>query len=97
MLLYLFSLFPHGFFRPFCRRAGVRIVAGLTVSLLLISCDSGADKTLTTPESQEPVSAEQQRLERFFAATWEEDLIRSPASASYLGVTDYQDQWNNVS
>jgi uncharacterized protein (DUF885 family) len=97
MLLYLFTLFPHCFFRSFCRRASVRIVAGLTASLLLISCDSGADKTLKTPESQEPVSAEQQRLERFFAATWEEDLIRSPASASYLGVTDYQDQWNNVS
>ncbi|MGA1581354.1 MAG: DUF885 family protein, partial [Luminiphilus sp.] len=44
-----------------------------------------------------PVSAEQQRLEDFFAATWQEDLARSPASASYLGVRDYQDQWNNVS
>jgi len=97
MHLYPFSLFQHCFLGSFFCWASVRVVAGLTASLLLISCDSGADKTLTTPESQEPVSVEQQRLERFFAATWEEDLIRSPASASYLGVTDYQDQWNNVS
>ena len=44
-----------------------------------------------------PISAEQQRLEDFFAATWEEDLARYPASASYLGIKDQQDQWNDVS
>jgi uncharacterized protein (DUF885 family) len=71
---------------------------GLILALLVTSCggsdaDSNAlPKVALTP----PVSAEQQRLEAFFTATWEEDLVRYPASASYLGVTDRQDQWNDV-
>ena len=76
---------------------GVRRALYLLWFTLMVSC-GGADSGLAT-DSQPvpPVSAEQQRLEDFFARTWEEDLVRYPASASYLGVTDYQDQWNNAS
>ena len=71
---------------------------GLILTLLLTSCggpdaDSNAlSEAVLTP----PVSAEQQLLEDFFTATWAEDLVRYPASASYLGVNDRQDQWNDV-
>ncbi len=74
-----------------------RVVAGLVGLVLLISCDSVNHQGDRMPESLPPISAEQQRLQQFFESTWQEDLIRSPASASYLGVTDYQDQWNDVS
>jgi uncharacterized protein (DUF885 family) len=71
---------------------------GLILALLLTSCGgSDADSNaLSEPTLTPPVSAEQQRLEDFFTATWEEDLVRYPASASYLGVNDRQDQWNDV-
>ena len=71
---------------------------GLILALLLTSCGgSDADSSaLSEAVLPAPVSAEQQRLETFFTATWEEDLVRYPASASYLGVTDRQDQWNDV-
>jgi uncharacterized protein (DUF885 family) len=71
---------------------------GLILTLLLTSCggpDVGSNalsEAVLTPS----VSAEQQRLENFFTATWAEDLVRYPASASYLGVNDRQDQWNDV-
>ena len=71
---------------------------GLILTLLLTSCggpDADSD-ALSEAALIPPVSAEQQRLEDFFTATWEEDLVRYPASASYLGVTDRQDQWNDV-
>ncbi|MDA9941453.1 DUF885 domain-containing protein [Luminiphilus sp.] len=66
--------------------------------LLLTSCGgSDADSNaLSEVALVPPISAEQQRLEDFFTATWEEDLVRYPASASYLGVIDRQDQWNDV-
>ena len=71
---------------------------GLILTLLLTSCGgSDADSNaLSEAVFHPPVSAEQQRLEDFFTATWEEDLVRYPASASYLGVNDRQDQWNDV-
>ena len=71
---------------------------GLILTLLLTSC-GGPDadsNALSEPVLTPPVSAEQQRLENFFTATWAEDLVRYPASASYLGVNDRQDQWNDV-
>ena len=70
----------------------------LILALSLTSCGgSDADSnTLSDAVLAPPVSAEQQRLEDFFTATWAEDLVRYPASASYLGVTDRQDQWNDV-
>ena len=71
---------------------------GLILALLVTSCggpDTGSN-ALSEVVSPPSISAEQQRLEDFFAATWEEDLVRYPASASYLGVTDRQDQWNDV-
>ena len=71
---------------------------GLILTLLLTSC-GGPDadsNALSEPTLTPPVSAEQQRLEDFFTATWAEDLVRYPASASYLGVNDRQDQWNDV-
>jgi uncharacterized protein (DUF885 family) len=74
-----------------------RIFAGLMGLIVLVSCDVGNEQTLIQPESSSPISAEQQRLEHFFDKAWGEDLTRSPASASYLGVTDYQDKWNDVS
>ena len=71
---------------------------GLIFALLVTSCGgSDADpNALSEAALTPPVSAEQQRLEDFFTATWEEDLVRYPASASYLGVNDRQDQWNDV-
>ncbi|MDG1216398.1 MAG: DUF885 family protein, partial [Luminiphilus sp.] len=72
-------------------------MAGLACLVALVSCESEIDQTVNKSASLSPVSTEQQRLEQFFAETWREDLIRAPASASYLGVTDYQDKWNNVS
>ena len=53
---------------------------GLILTLLLTSC-GGSDvdsKALSEATLTPPVSAEQQRLEDFFTATWEEDLV--PAS-----------------
>ena len=75
-----------------------RLVLALLV-MVLGACgqsDHGNDSTALDSDRAEP-SAEQVRLERFFAETWAEDLARNPASASYLGITDQQDQWNNVS
>ena len=75
-----------------------RLVLALLV-MVLGACgqsDHGNDSTALDSDRAEP-SAEQVRLERFFAETWAEDLARNPASASYLGITDQQDQWNDVS
>lgn len=92
-----FSPHKHFFPREFSRSKSVRMATGLALLVFLISCDSQVDQTAIKPVPISPVSAEQQRLEDFFVATWQEDLARSPASASYLGVRDYQDKWNNVS
>ena len=97
MLVFVFSPFPRNFLRPLFRSEIVRVVTGLIFLLALTSCDSQIEQTAPKPKLHSPVSAEQQRLQDFFVATWQEDLARSPASASYLGVRDYQDQWNNVS
>ena len=69
---------------------------GLILALLLTSCGGSDSNALPEAALPPPISAEQQRLEDFFTATWEEDLVRYPASASYLGVNDRQDQWNDV-
>ena len=92
-----FSPHKHFFPREFSRSKSVRMATGLALLVFLISCDSQVDQTAIKPVPVSPVSAEQQRLEDFFVATWQEDLARSPASASYLGVRDYQDKWNSVS
>ena len=97
MYLRVFSCRQHMFQRLFLRLKSVRILAGLACLVALMSCESEIDQTRNKSATLSPVSDEQQRLEHFFATTWREDLIRSPASASYLGVTDYQDKWNNVS
>ena len=69
----------------------------LMATSLLVSC--GESGTQVTPEATnaEPISAEEARLDAFFADTWQEDLARNPATASYLGVHDQQDRWNDVS
>ena len=69
----------------------------LFAAALVLSCDRADQPTETSEFEGLSISAEQQRLEAFFAATWEEDLARAPASASYLGIKDQQDQWNEVS
>jgi len=69
----------------------------LLVAMMLVSCGKTADEPASPVVNAPPISAEQQRLEDFFAATWEADLARYPASASYLGIKDQQDQWNDVS
>jgi uncharacterized protein (DUF885 family) len=97
MYLRVFSCHQHTFQRLFLRLKSVRILTSLACLIALVSCEGGLDQTVTSSASLLPVSAEQQRLEHFFETTWKEDLMRSPASASYLGVTDYQDKWNNVS
>ena len=61
------------------------------LSALLVALLAACDPTQTSTETAEVAalpSAEQQKLEAFFAATWAEDLARFPASASYLGVKD---------
>ena len=65
--------------------------------VLLVSCAESTDHPASVVVTPSPISTEQQRLEDFFTATWEEDLARYPASASYLGIKDRQDQWNDVS
>ena len=69
----------------------------LLVAVLLASCGKTADEPASPVVDAPPISAEQQRLEDFFATTWEADLARYPASASYFGIKDQQDQWNDVS
>jgi len=83
-----FSPHKHFFPREFSRSKSVRMAAGLALLVFLISCESQVDQTAIKPVPVSPVSAEQQRLEDFFAATWQEDLTRAPASASYLGVRE---------
>jgi hypothetical protein len=63
----------------------------LLVAMMLVSCGKTADEPASPVVNAPPISAEQQRLEDFFAATWEADLARYPASASYLGIKDQQD------
>ena len=69
----------------------------LFAAALVFSCGRVDQSPEASGSEDLPISAEQQRLEAFFAATWEEDLARAPASASYLGIKDQQDQWNDVS
>ena len=69
----------------------------LFAAALVLSCGQADPPPEASGSKDLPISAEQQRLEAFFAATWEEDLARAPASASYLGIKDQQDQWNDVS
>ena len=69
----------------------------LVIVMSLVSCGEAETNIKSDADTDAPISAEQARLEDFFAATWEEDLARFPASASYLGVKDQQDQWNDVS
>ncbi len=69
----------------------------LLLAVVLVSCGKTAVEPASPVINAAPISAEQQRLEHFFAATWEADLARYPASASYLGIKDQQDQWNDVS
>ena len=97
MYLRAFLRRRHIFQPDFSASKSVRILTSLACLIALVSCEGGLDQTVTSRASLLPVSAEQQRLEHFFETTWKEDLMRSPASASYLGVTDYQAKWNNVS
>ena len=97
MHVFVFSHLPRKFLRRPLKLSFVRVAAGLACLLVLTSCDSQIEQAVPKSEPHSSVSAEQQRLEDFFVATWQEDLARFPASASYLGVRDYQDQWNNVS
>ena len=93
----MFRLYQ-GRLQSFVMRTGSACRAlGLLVAVLLVSCGKTADEPVSPVVSAPPISAEQQRLEEFFAATWEADLARYPASASYLGIKDQQDQWNDVS
>ena len=69
----------------------------LVIVMSLVSCGEAETNIKPDADTDAPIFAEQARLEDFFAATWEEDLARFPASASYLGVKDQQDQWNDVS
>ena len=69
----------------------------LVIVMSLVSCGEAETNIKPDADTDAPISAEQARLEDFCAATWEEDLARFPASASYLGVKDQQDQWNDVS
>ena len=93
----MFRLYQ-GRLQSFVTRAGSAYRAlWLLVAVLLASCGKTADEPAPPVVNAPPISAEQQRLEDFFAATWEADLARYPASASYLGIKDQQDQWNDVS
>ena len=87
-----------GRLQSFVMRTGAAYRAlWLLVAVLLASCGKTANEPESPVVNAPPISAEQQRLEDFFAATWEADLARYPASASYLGIKDQQDQWNDVS
>ena len=71
-------------------------------SLALVGCTKPADTPATEVSSPSVVaaaviSAEEQRLNQFFADTYAEDMQRYPFTASYLGIKDNHDQWNSVS
>ena len=71
-------------------------------SLALVGCSKSADTPASevTPQSvtaTAAISAEEQRLNQFFADTYAEDMQRYPFTASYLGIKDNHDQWNSVS
>ncbi|MDG2460209.1 MAG: DUF885 domain-containing protein [Luminiphilus sp.] len=76
-----------------CRRWLCLLIASMLVSSCGESGAPVASETVVAPL----MSAEQARLEAFFSASWKEDLARNPATASYLGVRDQQDRWNNLS
>jgi len=71
-------------------------------SLALVGCSKPADTPASEVSPQSvtaaaAISAEEQRLNQFFADTYAEDMQRYPFTASYLGIKDNHDQWNSVS
>jgi uncharacterized protein (DUF885 family) len=71
-------------------------------SLALVGCSKPADTPASEVSPQAvtaaaAISAEEQRLNQFFADTYAEDMQRYPFTASYLGIKDNHDQWNSVS
>jgi len=88
--------------RSYIGRALATISMAVLLALLLLTgCSkSTPDKTATAADAggqMAAISTEQQRLETFFQASFDEDLARAPFSASYLGVKDNHDKWNSVS
>lgn len=71
-------------------------------SLALVGCSKSVDTPVSEVSPQSAmataaISAEEQRLNQFFADTYAEDMQRYPFTASYLGIKDNHDQWNSVS
>jgi hypothetical protein len=66
------------------RRNAVQPLRGLwlVIVMSLVSCGEAETNIKPDADTDAPISAEQARLEDFFAATWEEDLARFPASAT---------------
>lgn len=77
-------------FLGFCATWAMAMALGCGDAAAPVPSSSNAPET-------EAISEEQRRLERFFADSHAEDMQRYPFTASYLGIKDQQDKWNNVS
>lgn len=74
-------------------------MAATWTTAMTLGCGDAAPPIPSSSNAPEvaAISEEQQRLERFFADSHAEDMRRYPFTASYLGIKDQQDKWNNVS
>lgn len=83
------------------RTSAAILITTFSALVLVSGCSkpspSTGDAITGVVEQAESASTEQQRLEAFFQASFDEDLARAPFSASYLGVKDNHDKWNSVS
>ena len=65
--------------------------AALLASVMIMGCSEPSEpKSVVQAESEQSadsaISAEEQRLNQFFADSFAEDLARRPFNASYLGI-----------
>lgn len=72
----------------------VSLVTSLALALMLSACEPAEQDG----EEQSQASSESEKLNAFFAATFEEDLARSPMNKSYLGIRDEDyGSWDDAS
>ena len=74
----------------------------LLVGAMMTGCSEPSDPQSAVQaepdqSADSAISAEEQRLNQFFADSFAEDLARRPFNASYLGIKDNHDKWNSVS
>lgn len=76
----------------------VSFLATLSVAMLLSACEPTGQQSEEQSNPQSETQSESERLTAFFAASFEEDLARSPMRKSYLGIRDEDyGKWNDAS